>query len=655
MNSYSADQLDRLEREVKDLAREVQWEKSRVVHLEEIINRDVEKEQELSREITNLSRDTLEWKEREQFLHGAIESSYKTLQVLQKTEVEGKTKLLEEVKKTDDLMNSMKSRFEVFEKKYNEEMEIIRKLPGFVERKEIEEKKEKLAGIVEENKKLLDAIEERKDGRRMKWKRFQKSCILLAEKGKEAKEKFRELKASKAALKSNSKEPEVASAEDMEVDDQVDEMDTAELNSTAPDEELEKGISSPEKEPEVSEERLSPRENLNLPSSEKSLIQHDAVKVPTSKEHLSIDIPIQDGESSGSKEKLTAPSKPKSRFTLGGSIFSSLRKGLGGRTNSPRNKGNLGPRQESSDVEMDPSEESPSMMSPPHSENISPEPQLNIPLPPPPTSGQTFQLKSLKKFQKKKTAQDLHRPRAEAAAGGDGERAPALSQTKKQEVPLSPPSDVSQPRPELVEGKVEAANRRSLDQLHLPEYPNRNSSDLALSRPKGETGQKLTQKSLTLPKLAVSARAPVCKVVPVKESLALAPVVKVVPVKESPKLSLSVARPRTNIKPLPKIAALQKPLGLEGSQSQSQVFSAKKKMTPTLPTLNSRQLLKTEETVARPANVTPERQKEGDAETVRVASPQVNSPEKTDPMTTDDIEVEEAALEKFSSPLKESQ
>ena len=189
-----------MEQEVRDLGREVEREESQTSHLEEMITREQEREGKLRMEISNISKETLEWEDRERFLVGAIESNYQNYQVLQQMEVEGRAKLSQETLRTDELMKSLKIQFEAFQNKYNEDMKILAQLPGFAQEKEIEEKKEKLAKIEEENKKLSEQIEESRRRKKKEWESFQKSCIQLARKGLEAKEKMMKFEASKTRL-----------------------------------------------------------------------------------------------------------------------------------------------------------------------------------------------------------------------------------------------------------------------------------------------------------------------------------------------------------------------------------------------------------------------------------------------------------------------
>ena len=127
-----------------------------------MINRDLQRNGREGRGWRSaISKETLEFKDRERFLAGAIEYNYLTYKVLQQMGVEGRAKLSQETKRTDDLILSLKVQFEAFEKKFNEDRKILARLPGRIsEEKEIKERKEKLAKIEEENKNLGEQIEE---------------------------------------------------------------------------------------------------------------------------------------------------------------------------------------------------------------------------------------------------------------------------------------------------------------------------------------------------------------------------------------------------------------------------------------------------------------------------------------------------------------
>ena len=95
-------QVDSLQQQLKDLGREVEAEENHVACLEEKITKDLEKEAKLRQDVSNISKELLEWEGREKFLAGAIDSNYQNYQVLQQMEVEGRTKLSQERKKTEE-------------------------------------------------------------------------------------------------------------------------------------------------------------------------------------------------------------------------------------------------------------------------------------------------------------------------------------------------------------------------------------------------------------------------------------------------------------------------------------------------------------------------------------------------------------------------
>ena len=165
-----------------------------------MISKDQEKEAKLCQDVSNISQELLEWEDREKFLAGAIESSYQNYQVLQQMRMEGKTKLSQERKKSDDLYQSLKAKFEVFQKKQEEEVEILKTLPWFADGKAAEEKKAKLVEIKRENQRLLEEIEGGKESKKEVWKDFSKSCITLAETGLEAYQKLEKLFSTKEEL-----------------------------------------------------------------------------------------------------------------------------------------------------------------------------------------------------------------------------------------------------------------------------------------------------------------------------------------------------------------------------------------------------------------------------------------------------------------------
>ena len=325
-------EVDRLEREVRDLDRDVQREEAQAAVDGEIISRLLEKEKKVRQEVSDITQDTLEWEYRERCLAQAIECSYKSLEFYRWKEAEGNTRLDREIKKTDDLFISLKFHVDRFQKKYDESMEQIGQLPGFDQMREIEEKKEKLAEMEEENKKLKKEIEEAKIMRTRDWLRFQKSCIFLAMKGKKAWETFREMETLRAIKESTS-----PSNEDNPIDDQIDEMknlDEGGRNETLP------GNNSPAS-CETSMAESSQESSLILGLSGRvEASEASTVSPPAELKQVSIEIPIltpqihslilspESDPSPVSTPKKSSPapkSRPSSTLALGSSIISSLR------------------------------------------------------------------------------------------------------------------------------------------------------------------------------------------------------------------------------------------------------------------------------------------------------------------------------------------
>ena len=317
-------QVDSLQQQIKDLGREVEGEEKHVVHLEEMITKDQEKEARLRQDVNNISKELLEWEDRERFLAGAIDSNYKNYQVLQQMEVEGKTKLSQERKKTDDLFKSLKAKFEVLQKKQEEDMKILSALPGYVEGKVLAEKKAKLAKIKGENRRLLEEFAGEKESNKKVWEDFQESCISLAEAGLEAKQKLEKLFSIREEMRrrSHTQPP---------TEDHVEEMETTEEEEEAgagpsQEEMLVESFVPPEESREVSAPVLPPSQLLKIPalSPDPPRPSPELSPVPSLSLSLSAATPaVTPGPA--------LPATPKTKtlqLGLGSSIMSSFRRGF---------------------------------------------------------------------------------------------------------------------------------------------------------------------------------------------------------------------------------------------------------------------------------------------------------------------------------------
>jgi len=465
-------QVDRLEQEVKDLAREVERKERQAVCLEEKITRDMEKEERLLKEIRNISSVSLELEDRERFLAGAIQSTFQDLKVLQQMEAEGKTKLCQEIKKTDDLFVSLKRKLDVFQSKYIEDIKMLEQLPVYAEEKEIEEKMEKLAKIEEENQELEEEIEERRTRKKKEWESLERSCIFLAGKGLEAKEKFRKLEALKSS-ESKSHEEESA-VRVVELDDTLDVTETATepskpLNTETPETSSDSDPSSNEARGEIYEENHA----ILIES-----IQDSTSGVPQPTSTLA-------------PEEVAEPnlkvSTPKSKSFLGSSFITSLKKGF----SSPKKEKKV----QSLDVEVQEALEEVSGCS---------EPRVKDSLFP--TPAQRPKLKSFKlglpSFLLKKKVQDITKLRADTDTETGEEASEVLKSRTLSSNRGESPVDISsglQPRLELSLPEP-TGSRRSLDQLHgsgdLLSSQNVHSTRLTLPAPRRETSlQSLSQPS----------------------------------------------------------------------------------------------------------------------------------------------------------------
>ena len=316
--------VDSLQQQLKDLSREVEAEENHVAQLEEMITKDQEKEARLRQDVNNISKELLEWEDRERFLAGAIDSNYKNYQVLQQMEVEGKTKLSQKRKKTDDLFKSLKAKFEVLQKKQEEDMKILSALPGYVEGKVLAEKKAKLAKIKGENRRLLEEFAGEKESNKKVWEDFQESCISLAEAGLEAKQKLEKLFSIREEMRrrSHTQPP---------TEDHVEEMETTEEEEEAgagpsQEEMLVESFVPPEESREVSAPVLPPSQLLKIPalSPDPPRPSPELSPVPSLSLSLSAATPaVTPGPA--------LPATPKTKtlqLGLGSSIMSSFRRGF---------------------------------------------------------------------------------------------------------------------------------------------------------------------------------------------------------------------------------------------------------------------------------------------------------------------------------------
>ena len=185
-------EVDRLERELKELGREAQRGEDFVRQLVEIVERDTRRVGEVERDTSYIAREMLEWEER--FLADALNSSAQSSQLLVHMETQARSKLEEERKVTDRLKEELEAKVLRFADKVEKEEGEYRKIPDYVKILQLEKSIQKKAELVEqldiavgqmvgEQQNLNKEAKEDK----MAWGSFKIVCVILAEKGLELK------------------------------------------------------------------------------------------------------------------------------------------------------------------------------------------------------------------------------------------------------------------------------------------------------------------------------------------------------------------------------------------------------------------------------------------------------------------------------------
>ena len=212
-------------------------------------------------------------------------------------EVEGKTKLSQERKKSDDLYQSLKVKFEAFQKKQQEDMEILKTLPGFADGKAAEEKKAQLIEIKRENQRLLEKIDGGKESKKKVWEDFSKSCISLAETGLEANQKLEKLISTREELKRRGDMPRKShrSLTQPPTQDLVEEMETEE----------EEAVRVPEAAASPSQEEMSVQDNVEESTDEEEAEKVPGAGVSPSQEKMSTQDVVDEAEAAEEEEALS--------------------------------------------------------------------------------------------------------------------------------------------------------------------------------------------------------------------------------------------------------------------------------------------------------------------------------------------------------------
>ena len=101
------DEIDRLEKEVKDRRREAQQGKDYCQKLEELIERDSAKIKDVETDTVEIMKQIRDLQKREQFLSSAIANATKSTQFLVQMETQARSQLEEEKLKTDNLKKEL--------------------------------------------------------------------------------------------------------------------------------------------------------------------------------------------------------------------------------------------------------------------------------------------------------------------------------------------------------------------------------------------------------------------------------------------------------------------------------------------------------------------------------------------------------------------
>ena len=180
-------QVDRLEREVRDLGREAERGEHFVRELEETINRDMKEGAEVEKKISSCSKDIRELEDREKFLINAVESSYQSSQLLVQMETKAKKKLEHEKNTTNDLFHKLTSDINKHRAKLEAEQEKLLQIPESSSllslESEISTKTQQLSHEEDKIKSLkrdIDALK-KNDDHDVTWSQFQKTCVQLSE------------------------------------------------------------------------------------------------------------------------------------------------------------------------------------------------------------------------------------------------------------------------------------------------------------------------------------------------------------------------------------------------------------------------------------------------------------------------------------------
>ena len=142
-------EVDRLERELKELGREAQRGGDFVHQLQEIVERDTKRVEDIERNTSKIAQEMVEWEARERFLTDAVSTGTQSSQLLVQMESQARSKLEEERKITNKLKEELVAKVKTFGKKVEDEEDKYQKIPQYVKMLKIEESIKKKSCMVE--------------------------------------------------------------------------------------------------------------------------------------------------------------------------------------------------------------------------------------------------------------------------------------------------------------------------------------------------------------------------------------------------------------------------------------------------------------------------------------------------------------------------
>jgi chromosome segregation ATPase len=125
-------EVDRLESELKKLGREAQRGGDFVHQLQEIVEKDTKRVEDMEDNTSKITQEMLEWEAREKFLTDAVSRGTQSSQLLVQMETQARSKLELEMKITNQFKEELVVKVRTFAKKVEDEEDKYQKIPQYV-------------------------------------------------------------------------------------------------------------------------------------------------------------------------------------------------------------------------------------------------------------------------------------------------------------------------------------------------------------------------------------------------------------------------------------------------------------------------------------------------------------------------------------------